>query len=111
MTLKGLLMLSINSLKPKNSLHSLFVLCLRNNLIKLYFNMFKLFAFLALLAVAFAAPAPAPAILALPAYDTAYIPAALPLATSSQSIVQNHNSLKFGYAYSPYSTYLAYPAL
>ncbi|XP_051167657.1 uncharacterized protein LOC127285600 isoform X3 [Leptopilina boulardi] len=70
--------------------------------------MFKLFAFLALLAVAFAAPAPGVAI--LPAYDTAYIPASLPLATSSQSIVQNHNSLKFGYPYSPYTTYLAYPA-
>lgn len=69
------------------------------------------FAFLAFLAVAFAAPAPAPGVAILPAYDTYAFPAALPLATSSQSIVQNHNALKLGYAYSPYTTYLSYPAL
>ncbi|XP_011304822.1 neuropeptide-like 3 [Fopius arisanus] len=77
--------------------------------------MFKLGVFLAILAVSAAAPNPAPAPAPGALLATAYaLPAAYPVASSSQSVVRNYNTLAaaplaytapLAYAYAPAPTY------
>ncbi|XP_008544262.1 uncharacterized protein LOC103568982 [Microplitis demolitor] len=71
--------------------------------------MFKLCVFFGILAVAAAAPAPAPAPGPSPLFETyAALPAALPVASSSQQFVRNYNT----YAAAPltYAAPLSYNA-
>ncbi|XP_063995429.1 neuropeptide-like 3 [Diachasmimorpha longicaudata] len=78
--------------------------------------MFKLGVFLAILALSAAAPNPAPAPAPAPApgalLATAYaVPAAYPVASSSQSIVRNYNGLAAApLAYTAPLTYAYAPA-